>query len=156
MIASLWYYLQTDPFYKNNSIVVITTDHGRGNKPTTWHSHSMLRGGSSETWMALLGRDIDAIGEMQEPAQLYQKQIAATIAKLIQQPYTADHPIATAINLPTNRAAGITNNNVIPFQSNGMAPVIDFTTALFFLISLLAFGYSRKVKPNNNFIKEAA
>lgn len=157
MIASLWYYVQTDAFYRNNSIFVITTDHGRGNKPDSWYSHSMIRGGSSETWMALLGKDIEPMGEMQEPAQLYQKQIAATIAKLIQQPYTADHPVATAINLPSKTAGEINkNNSVISFQSNGMLPIIDFKTGLILLISLFAFGYFKKVKPKNNTIKEAA
>lgn len=145
MIASLWYYVQTDSFYRNNSIFVITTDHGRGNKPDSWYSHSMIRGGSSETWMALLGKDIDAMGEIQEPAQLYQKQIAATIAKLIQQSYKADHRVAAAIHLPSNTADEVnTNSSVIPFQSNGMLPMIDLKTGLIFLIAFCTIGYFRK------------
>lgn len=32
LIAELWYYIQTDPFYKNNTTFIITTDHGRGRK----------------------------------------------------------------------------------------------------------------------------
>jgi len=30
MIAELWYFVQTDPFYKDNTIFLITTDHGGG------------------------------------------------------------------------------------------------------------------------------
>jgi hypothetical protein len=146
MIASLWYYLQTDPFYKNNSIVVITTDHGRGNKPTTWHSHSMLRGGSSETWMALLGRGIAPMGEITSPAQFYQKQIAATIANLMQQKFTASHRIASAIILAQTDNA-LHNPAVTPlhFENNAIAGGVDAVTAAYLLLALMMLGYTKKV-----------
>ncbi|MEJ7680267.1 MAG: hypothetical protein WKG06_20915 [Segetibacter sp.] len=42
-IADLWYYVQTDPFYKGNTTLIITTDHGRGKKASTWHTHGLLQ-----------------------------------------------------------------------------------------------------------------
>ncbi|HTE12714.1 MAG TPA: alkaline phosphatase family protein, partial [Chitinophagaceae bacterium] len=46
MIAELWYSVQTDPFYKNNTTFIITTDHGRGKKNNTWPGHHLFIKGS--------------------------------------------------------------------------------------------------------------
>lgn len=102
MIAELWYFVQTDPFYKNNTIFIITTDHGRGSRPSKWYSHSMLVKGASETWLAMIGPGIKPLGEMKSNTQIYQKQIAATVAGLIDQHFEANHPIATAFKLPVD------------------------------------------------------
>lgn len=102
MIAELWYFVQTDPFYKNNTIFIITTDHGRGSKPSKWYSHSMLVKGAGETWLAMIGPGIKPLGEMKSNTQIYQKQIAATVAGLIDQHFEANHPIATAFKLPAD------------------------------------------------------
>jgi hypothetical protein len=83
MIASLWYYIQTNPAYKNKTAMIITTDHGRGNKSNTWSKHSFLTTGSGEAWLAAIGAGIAAKGEIKEPQQLYQKNIAGAIASLL-------------------------------------------------------------------------
>lgn len=146
MLASLWYYVQTDSFYRNNSIFVITTDHGRGNKPATWYSHSMLRGGSSDTWMALMGPGIEPLGEIQQPAQFYQKQIAATIASLIQQKFTAEHPVAAAIELPTtNKSGDVAIKKMFEFQSNGITTIFNSNTFLVIAFGMMALAYIKKV-----------
>lgn len=100
MIAELWYYVQTDPFYKNNTIFLITTDHGRGNKRSTWTDHLFLVRGSREIWMAVMGPGIRATGEVKEAGLLYQKQIAATIAELMGKQFTCEHPVGSSIDLP--------------------------------------------------------
>lgn len=101
MIAELWYMLQTDSFYRGNSILMITTDHGRGNKPSKWHSHSMLVSGAANTWIAMIGPGIKALGEIKGHTQIYQKQFAATAAGLIHQHYEADgHPVAASFTIP--------------------------------------------------------
>lgn len=100
MIAELWYLVQTDPFYKDNTVFMITTDHGRGSRPSKWYSHSALVKGSSHTWIALMGPGIKPLGEIKAPTQIYQKQFAATAAGLINQPFEASHPIATAFTIP--------------------------------------------------------
>jgi predicted AlkP superfamily pyrophosphatase or phosphodiesterase len=99
MIADLWYYVQTDPYYKDNTTFIITTDHGRGSKTATWHKHGFWVKGSGETWMAMLGEGIEARGEGKQKEQLYQKQIAATISMLLGENFTANHPVSAPMNV---------------------------------------------------------
>ena len=104
MIAELWYYVQTTPFYKNNTSFIITTDHGRGRKTTNWKGHGFWVAGSGETWMAMLGTGIDAGGEMKQPQQIYQKQLAATVASLLGINFTPKHKVAPPIALSATTA----------------------------------------------------
>ena len=96
IIADLWYFIQTDPLYRNNTSLLITTDHGRG-KGALWVTHGFWAKGSGETWLALLGPDISPEGEIKKNGQIWQKQIAATIAALIGKSFVADHPVAAPI-----------------------------------------------------------
>lgn len=102
MIADLWYYIQTNAAYKNKTALLITTDHGRGSKPGQWKSHGFLTAGSGQTWLAAIGAGISAKGELKEPQQLYQKQIAATVAALLGIDFTADHAVAAKMNFTDN------------------------------------------------------
>ncbi len=97
MVAELWYYVQTDPFYKNNTTFIITTDHGRGSKSSKWQKHGFWIKGSGETWMAMLGPGIPASGEIKEKQQSYQEQIAATISQLIGEEFKTNHPVAKSL-----------------------------------------------------------
>lgn len=97
MIAELWYYLQTDSYYKNNTTVIITTDHGRGGKKGNWNSHGFWIKGSGQTWMALLGSGIPAEGESNKKDQAYQKQLAATVATLLGVQFTTKHHIGKTL-----------------------------------------------------------
>ncbi|MGC4037622.1 MAG: alkaline phosphatase family protein [Chitinophagaceae bacterium] len=78
MIAELWHWAQTTPGYKDNTVLLITTDHGRGGSPSTWKIHGPLTKGSSQTWMACIGPGIEASGEMKVGEQYYTKQLAST------------------------------------------------------------------------------
>ncbi len=100
MIAELWYYVQTDPYYKNTTTFIITTDHGRGKKPSSWHTHGLFTKGSGDAWLALIGPDVTPGGEMKIAQQHYQKQIAATVAALLGERFAANHIVAGAIALP--------------------------------------------------------
>ncbi|MEO6723364.1 MAG: hypothetical protein ABIN67_23560 [Ferruginibacter sp.] len=93
MIAELWYYVQTDPFYKNNTSFIITTDHGRGRNTGNWNSHGFWIKGSGETWLAMLGAGIEPTGEGKQEQQVYQKQVAATVASLLGLKFTARHTL---------------------------------------------------------------
>ncbi|HSC40576.1 MAG TPA: alkaline phosphatase family protein [Chitinophagaceae bacterium] len=106
MIADLWYYVQTDPFYKDNTTFIITTDHGRGRTAASWHTHSLFTAGSGETWLAILGPETVPIGEMKNEQQTYEKQLAATVALLLGEKFETSHPVGQAILLP---AASIDN-----------------------------------------------
>ncbi len=100
MMAELWYYVQTDPFYKDNTSFVITTDHGRGRK-YNWNKHGFWIKGSGETWLAMMGPSVKSAGEIKTKQQLYQKQIAATVAGLLGKSFHAPHPVARGLVIPT-------------------------------------------------------
>jgi hypothetical protein len=95
IIGELWYYVQTDPFYKNNTTFIITTDHGRGSKGAKWSTHGFWIKGSGETWMAMIGNNIMNNGEMKNKDIAYLKQIASTISLLADEKFEADdHAVA--------------------------------------------------------------
>lgn len=90
-IESIWNFIQNDPFYKDKTAIVITTDHGRGTSPMTeWKSHGRTYVGSDQMWIAAIGPGIPALGIVQEPQQLYQNQVAGTVAKLLGLAYQGD------------------------------------------------------------------
>ncbi len=102
MIAELWYYVQTDPFYKDNTTFIITTDHGRGNKSGTWDKHGFWIKGSGQAWTALIGPGILPEGEVKDKQTTYQKQIAATVSALLGERFVTDHPVAMPLPLLLN------------------------------------------------------
>ncbi len=84
LIADLWGWLQIDPYYKNKTTIIITTDHGRGDaKKEQWTSHGAKIPDAGQIWMAVMGPDTEAKGELKTQGQLYQKQIASTIASFL-------------------------------------------------------------------------
>ena len=139
MIAELWYLVQTDAFYKNNTIFIITTDHGRGSKPSKWFSHSMLVKGSGETWLAMIGPGIQSLGEMKSNTRIYQKQIAATVAGLLHQEFEANHPIAAAFKLPDDpheqqmniAALGLSPDSLLTTEGMMMCVILFLLLKLF-------------------------
>lgn len=99
MIAALWYYVQTDPFYKDNTTFIITTDHGRGKNPAAWQTHGFWAKGSGEIWLAVIGPDIYPGGEIKEDQKIWQQQIASTISMLLGEEFEAEHAVAPPIQL---------------------------------------------------------
>jgi Metalloenzyme superfamily len=100
MISELWYFVQTDPFYKNNTTFVITTDHGRGSNPFSWVTHGIFTKGSSNIWLAVMGPDILPLGEMKNNEQIYEKQLAPTIAMLLGESFSPLHSSVKNAVLP--------------------------------------------------------
>ena len=100
-IARLWHMIQSMPQYKNNTNLLITVDHGRGNSNETWQHHASpkaTRGylsdlakykngieGSNQVWMAALGPDIQPAGEVSNSETYGLNQIAATALILLGQ-----------------------------------------------------------------------
>ncbi|HET9745010.1 MAG TPA: alkaline phosphatase family protein [Chitinophagaceae bacterium] len=80
-IAELWNMIQEAPPYKNNTNLLITTDHGRGSSRNNWHDHRLFVRGSSQTWLGLLGPGINSL-EL-DKQQVYNKEIAGMIARLV-------------------------------------------------------------------------
>lgn len=98
-IKDLWEFAQSHPQYKGKTTFIITTDHGRGTEPLdTWRSHGDEYQGTDQIWMAVIGPDTPARGEIKEAGQLYQNQVAPTAAKFLgidfAHPSGAGKPVA--------------------------------------------------------------
>lgn len=100
MIAELWQTLQSMPAYRDNTNLVITTDHGRGDTADDWQHHASAKAissymqhleefengieGSEYIWLAMLGPDIAALGSVGRQTA-YLTQIVPTIYHLLGQ-----------------------------------------------------------------------
>lgn len=109
-IETLWRKLQSMPKYRNNTNLVIVTDHGRGSNNDDWQHHaskSSTKGymkslahfkqgilGSEHIWMAALGPDIKSQGLVKTDKTLLQTQIAATALRLLNEDPTQFNPKA--------------------------------------------------------------
>lgn len=98
-IKQLWTFVQSDPQYKNKTALFITTDHGRGDViKSEWTSHGSSISDAHQIWFAVMGPNTPPGGEMKSNGQLYQKQFAQTIAKLMGYAFRAEHPVADAVD----------------------------------------------------------
>lgn len=84
LIKDLWEFTQNDAFYKDNTIFILSTDHGRGTNPIdTWRSHGSKIENAGEVWLIVFGNHIKALGEVKNEEQLYSNQIAPTVLELL-------------------------------------------------------------------------
>jgi len=98
MIADLWNTLQSMPQYKDKTTLIITCDHGRGDKvKDNWRHHGKEIQESGEIWMAVMGPDTRPAGEVSTHTQLYQKQWASTMAALLGFQFLPDHGSAEPV-----------------------------------------------------------
>lgn len=102
-LAQLWQTLQQDPYYRGQTTLLVTTDHGRGDSPATWARHGTTRvlpglvqkvgtadaAGSEHIWLAAMGPDISPQGLVRSDTEFLQSQVAATIADLLGYDYQA-------------------------------------------------------------------
>ncbi|MBR9854748.1 MAG: phosphoglyceromutase [Algicola sp.] len=87
LIKEIWEFTQQDEFYKDQTVFLITTDHGRGTQPLdTWRSHGSDIEGAEEVWMIAFGKDVGPLGEVDQKEQLYANQLAPTILKILGLP----------------------------------------------------------------------
>jgi Type I phosphodiesterase / nucleotide pyrophosphatase len=113
MIARLWNWLQTQPDYKDQTTLIITTDHGRGKgKGNRWTKHGRLAFGSNQVWFAIIGPDTAPSGEMRLRGQYYLKQLAKTAASFMGYAYNNIKPVGEVI-----RTAFTVSNDVIVAES---------------------------------------
>jgi hypothetical protein len=96
MMGSLWNYIQKDPFYKDNTTLIVMPDHGRG-EGKRWTSHGSGTPHSNDTWFMALGPKIKPLGEVKNNGQIYQDQYAKTIARLLGFDFTSVNPIGAVI-----------------------------------------------------------
>lgn len=84
MIRQLWEFTQNDPFYRDNTMFLITTDHGRGTEPLdTWRSHGSDIEGADQVWLVAFGKGVAAIGEITSNGQINSNQVAPTILNVL-------------------------------------------------------------------------
>lgn len=117
LIGMLWNWVQNDSVYRNNTTLIITTDHGRGNG-IGWKNHGQFILHSNETWIAMIGPHIMNHGEVKRKSKYYNAQIAPTIAALLKIDYTHNNPRFACIS-------NCTNNE---FQLASVQPAINETT----------------------------
>ncbi len=87
-LRQLWSYLQEDDFYRDQTTMIITTDHGRGSSPKAeWQSHGKTYEGSPFIWIAIIGPDTAPLGEIDIDERLFQNQVAKTMARLLGYDY---------------------------------------------------------------------
>jgi len=93
-IKEIWELVESDPFYKGKTALLITTDHGRGYATGgKWQSHGSQVPHANEIWMAGIGAGIKARGELTKKETTYQAQIAATIAELLGKKFQPAHKV---------------------------------------------------------------
>jgi membrane-anchored protein YejM (alkaline phosphatase superfamily) len=95
-IAQLWNWVQSDPEYRDKTTFVVAVDHGRGTGER-WVGHGADWEGSDAVWIAVFGPDTPPLGEYRERSQLYQDQIAATVAAFLGYNYSNARPVGAPI-----------------------------------------------------------
>lgn len=93
-VGELWAQLQSMPFYKDKTTLIISTDHGRGSGPRDWREHGIDQKGSADIWLAVLGPDTPPLGERHDVPDITQSQIAATLAAFVGESLLSANPRA--------------------------------------------------------------
>lgn len=97
MLGELWKWVQSQPDYRHQTTLFITTDHGRGNGKNNWRNHRLLAAGSRHIWFAVIGPDTPAFGEMKTKTKMYQNQVAKTLAAFLGLPYKNEKPVGEVV-----------------------------------------------------------
>lgn len=84
LIKQLWDFTQSDPFYKDNTVFILSTDHGRGTQPLeTWKHHGSEIVGADQVWFVVFGNNVEALGEVKTTEQFFSTQIAPTVLQVL-------------------------------------------------------------------------
>ena len=95
-LAELWKQVQSMPQYRNNTTLVLLTDHGRGSGPEDWKSHGQKIPASKNIFVGFLGAGVPAAGLEKQGADVTQSQVAGTVARLLGLNWNAQEPRAGA------------------------------------------------------------
>jgi len=93
-VQKLWQTIQSPPNYKDNTVMIIVTDHGRGATKNDWRKHGVAHSGSEQIWLAAIGPGVKSTGIISTPVEVKQNQVAATILTLLQEPVIEFNPNA--------------------------------------------------------------
>ncbi len=103
-IRDLWEYAQSTPQYRDKTTFIITTDHGRG-LGKEWTSHGRKINRANEMWMAVLGPDTPAHGEIPS-GQYTQSQVAHTVAAFLGLDYEGNPKAGPLLESSMKRLSG--------------------------------------------------
>jgi hypothetical protein len=92
-VADLWQTMQGLPEYRGKTSLLLTTDHGRGATRANWTDHGKDVPMAEFIWLAVLGPDTPPLG-VRENVETTQSQVAATIAYLLGEDWSAASPKA--------------------------------------------------------------
>ena len=93
-LEELWTQLQASPQYRDNTVLIVTADHGRGRTPEFWGSHNEEIEAAKNIWLIVAAPGDARRGEIEGGPTLYQNQIAATIAGALGLDYGRAYPEA--------------------------------------------------------------
>lgn len=92
-LAAIWAHVQSHPKYRGRTTLIFTADHGRGATARDWTDHGQDVAGADQTWMAILGPNTPALGEVVN-SRNGTSQIAATVAAALGLDYRTETPRA--------------------------------------------------------------
>lgn len=95
-VAKLWQAVQSTEGYRDQTVFVLTVDHGRGPAPVAWKDHGRQIPGAASIWFAVIGPDTRPLGERKGTAPVIQAQIASTVAALVGEDFRSGVPAAAA------------------------------------------------------------
>jgi hypothetical protein len=81
-IRQVWETTQSLSNYRDNTLFLITTDHGRGDGREGWRSHGATLPGSERIWIAAFGGGLSQHG-IDQGGRYHQAQMAATVAQAL-------------------------------------------------------------------------
>ena len=100
MIAEIWDYIQHDPYYRNQTHLLITTDHGRGSTKADWQHHASKQAilgymkaldqfpdgivGSNQVWIGAIGPKVKSAPKA-DFSNLKLTQFAPTALTLLEE-----------------------------------------------------------------------
>ncbi|HEX7914912.1 alkaline phosphatase family protein [Rudaea sp.] len=93
-LEELWTQLQSMPQYRDNTLLIVTADHGRGKTPEYWGSHNEELEAAKNIWLVVAAPGDVRRGEIEGGPTLYQTQIAATIAQAFGLDFNQRYPEA--------------------------------------------------------------
>ncbi len=82
-LRDLWTLLQSLDAYRDQTTLIITTDHGRGRTGADWTDHGERVDGAEDIWIAVIGPDTPDIGEAKRAPTVYLSSVAATVLELL-------------------------------------------------------------------------
>jgi hypothetical protein len=92
-LAQLWAAVQSDPDYRGRTTLIVTTDHGRG-RGKDWTDHGKKVPGADETWLAMIGPEVPAVGIARSNPVIANAQVAATVAAALGLDFVSGSPRA--------------------------------------------------------------